>query len=145
MAFTKKHFENNHQQLWKKLIEWKEKSLKKKKISKKRFGPTLGNIFTFFGSSVAYNKNNPHKFFFQEDLLLLIVKEFMVCKTTIIRTSRLCAKFASLGNCPNCFWYLGAHCPTMHVEPKSVASSPNYFLMPLLPQYHLYVICKWTL
>jgi hypothetical protein len=70
---------------------------------KKRFGPTLDNIFTFFGSSVVYNKKILPPKQFQEDFLLLIVKELMVCKTTIIRTSRLCAKFASLGNCPKVF------------------------------------------
>jgi hypothetical protein len=41
-------------------------------LKKKKVWPTLGNIFAFFGSCVAYNKNDPYQIFFEKDLVLLI-------------------------------------------------------------------------
>jgi hypothetical protein len=47
----------------------------------------------------------------------ILNSNLLLQKSTIIGISRLCAKSPSLGNCLNCFWYIGTHGPTMHVEP----------------------------
>lgn len=70
-----RHLEGNDQQLWKNWIDWKKKNLEiKKRPTKKRFGPTLGNISTFFNSNVAWNKNDPQQMFLKMILCCWLLK-----------------------------------------------------------------------
>jgi hypothetical protein len=48
-----------------------------RKSTKKGFGSIASNIASFFGSTMPYNKNDPHQIQFEEDLVLFISKELV--------------------------------------------------------------------
>jgi hypothetical protein len=123
--------------------------------SKKRCGTTPSTIFSFFGSIVPYNKDDPHQKQFEEDLgchhkssrllwrlglpqkssyskrlLSSSMSLPFVMEGKIIGSSRLCSKSLGLGNGPSWCWYLGAYGSTMCVKPKLgllVAFECSYF------------------
>jgi len=55
---------------------------------------------------------------FQKTFEFKNIIAFFFWKSTIIGTSRPCAKSTSLGYGPNCYKYFWFHGPTLGVEPK---------------------------
>jgi hypothetical protein len=76
----RKHLEGQHRQVW---VNWNQQAKRcqpklERRITKKRFGPTLGLFFFFFlGVYVLYNKDDFHQKQFEEDLALFITKELL--------------------------------------------------------------------